>query len=65
MKQPHEQQSRGEDWPGGSVKMAVPCQMVRDRFPDIDEEIFQYVEGKSSPFHKKTHMNLLEAMWKS
>lgn len=30
----------------GSVNMAVPSQLVRDRFPNIDEEIFQYVEGK-------------------
>ncbi|XP_042226816.1 ATP-binding cassette sub-family F member 3-like [Homarus americanus] len=29
----------------GSVNMAVPSQLVRDKFPDIDEEIFQYVEG--------------------
>ncbi|XP_045619070.1 ATP-binding cassette sub-family F member 3 [Procambarus clarkii] len=25
--------------------MAVPSQLVRDKFPNIDEEIFQYVEG--------------------
>ncbi|XP_050691355.1 ATP-binding cassette sub-family F member 3-like [Eriocheir sinensis] len=25
--------------------MAAPSQLVRDSFPDIDEEIFQYVEG--------------------
>nr|XP_053653574.1 ATP-binding cassette sub-family F member 3-like [Cherax quadricarinatus] len=25
--------------------MAVPSQLVREKFPDIDEEIFQYVEG--------------------
>lgn len=30
----------------GSVNMAVPSQLVRDKFPNIDEEIFQYVEGK-------------------
>merc|ERR1712106_147965 len=27
------------------VNMAVASQLVRDKFPDIDEEIFQYVEG--------------------